>query len=194
MTGGVARHLESLKLWQIDAIGLGVCTALALLWYVAGVSPLATARAERQKLDQEVSEMRAEADRLVATARTQKKRIAAERMKVSASTITLAPADQINQRVGTLHSLAAESELRIDEIKPGTPVTHERYTSVPIMISGQGTYRGVAAFLHKLRGQFPDIGLPQLELTGEPALIDRPARYSMSLVWYAAPAERPGRK
>ena len=191
MSRGITYRFAGLKLWQIDAVGIGACAALAALWYAIGVSPLASARAERQRLDTAVSEMQAEAGRLASLERAQRKALAAERSKLDASSITLAPADQINQRVGDLNALAAASELRVDEIKPGAPVSHERYTSVPIVVSGQGTYHGVTAFLHQLRAKFPDIGLPQFELRGEPGLIDRPARYSLSLVWYAAP---PGSK
>lgn len=188
------RVVERMTLWQIDAVGAAACVLLGALWYVAGVGPLAQARAEHREMSKTLAQKQEEAEKLASDEREFARALAKVNAEMESATIRLLPADQINSRLGALTGLAQQVGLTLNEIKPGTPGPAAQFTPVPIRITGTGSFGGVAAFLHQLRERFPDTGVARFDLRGDPEGIDRPAAYSVDMVWYAAPSATPKKK
>lgn len=179
-------RLVKMDSWQINAIGLVACAALGALWYAAGFTPLSEARAAREAQQRGLDVKREDAAHLVRM--EQAHQLSLERIKADANkgAVTLEPVEQLLTRIGVFSRAAAEAGLTLDEIKPGAPIARERFTVLPIHLSGTGTFPGCAGFLHGLRSRFPDTGVIGLELHGEPEQSEKPARFVLELAWYAA--------
>jgi hypothetical protein len=106
------------------------------------------------------------------------------------SPLRLQPVSAVNQRLALITELASEQKLKLNEIQPGKAVHGNHYDTVPILITGSGNYRTVAAFLHRLHTTFPDTGVSAFSLSGSPATPDAAATFRFSLAWYAAPIDR----
>ena len=188
----LVQRLSTLESWQVNALGLAACAALAGLWYVAGYSPLSQARADRQGLEQELDQKRDTVAHLVKMRLAHEESLDRIRQEQARSGVPrLQPADQLLDRISAISRAAATAGLTLDEIKPGTPVVRERFTVVPIHLAGTGSFPGCELFLHTLRTTFPDTGLTGLDLRGEPEQADKPGRFVLDLAWYAARAANP---
>ena len=65
------------------------------------------------------------------------------------------------------------------------------YQTVPIRISGSGSYPGCARFLHELRTRFPDTSCKSFELTNpNPVRDHNVGNFKFELTWYTAPVSR----
>lgn len=181
------RTPERLSIWQIDAIGLGVCAALAALWYFAGLQPLSEAKAARAALGSTVVERGQEAQRLRTLVADIDKQIVAVQAELDSGSIHLVPADGLNERVADLTRLAHEQGLRLDQIRPGAPVALPRFSKVPIQVAGAGTSADCARFLSAVHARYPDVGVAAMDIRGEPEMPERGTRFVLDLVWYAAP-------
>ena len=176
----------------IDAAGLGLCAALTVVCYFAGVRPV-------QERQDEVALQRAELatrveieERLTAQLRELDARVAARARLAQEEGLELQPADLVNSRVSGITELTLDGKISFDEVKPGTPVAQARFTRVPIRLAGTGSYRSAADFLHRLRAQFRDIAVAGFELRGHPEKPEATGQFQFDLVWYAAPAGSAG--
>ena len=175
------------SLWQVDAAGLAICAACAGAWYMLGVAPLSEARATRETLVEEREFRRARLAETDGKKKLHEERLAALQEQIQAERTPLEPADHINSRLKSVTELAARCRLRIDEIRPGSAAVLEHYTGVAIRVSGEGSYAAVTMFLHEVKTRYRDLGVTGFDLRGEPQAIDKPALFTVDLLWYAQP-------
>jgi len=183
-----SERLGALKPWQIDALGLLACALLAALWYAAGYGPLAEARAAREAMQQDIAGKKDESLHQGKVLKAHQSICAQLQAQARAGAVALESPEHLLERIKALTAAANSAALKLDEIKPSPALPGERFTSVPIHLSGSGPFRAMAAFLHGLRATFPDTGVVGFELRGEPEMSEKPVRFSFDLVWYAAPA------
>lgn len=188
---GLGSRIEKLAEWQVDALGVAVCAAVVAVWYFAGYTPLAEARAERVATKELAAAKGEELEHLERMGRGHQESLKRTKAVRESMAVKLESPEQLLSRVSMLSRAAADSGLVLDEIKPGTVTLHERFSTVPIRMSGTGTYAAGAEFLHGLRGAFPDIGMVGMDLRGEPEQVEKPSKFVFSLVWYAALPGRP---
>lgn len=194
MNPRIAKTIAPLKLWQLDAAGAAVVCLGAALWYFAGFEPLCEARAARRNMEEELRGQRDAAEKQVALLSKREENLAKVRAENSISAVQLKPAERVNQQVSDLTSVAGKAGLRIDEIKPAGPVPAERFTMVPIKVSGAGEYSAVTDFLKRLRADFRDTGVTGFSLKSPPDESAKPLVFEFNLVWYAAPVPAPAKK
>jgi Tfp pilus assembly protein PilO len=187
----IAPRLQGFSLWHIDVAGLGLCAMLATLWYYAGVRPLSEAAASREVLQGELAARDARYDEAVRARSEQQQKAIDLQKQIDSDSIRLLTLDQLNARIAALNTLAKSYGLRIDEVRPASPVILPRYTTVAIHLAGAGTYADGARFLHALRTDLRDTGIVGFELRGEPEAPDKTPTFSFHLLWYAAPSARP---
>ncbi len=72
-------------------------------------------------------------------------------------------------------------------MQPGAVSVDSRYATLPIRLSGTGSYRDCVLFLHNLREQLRDTGVSTLSLSGNPEAPAAPATFQFELLWYASP-------
>jgi|ERR1044071_3038861 Tfp pilus assembly protein PilO len=183
----------SMRSWQIDAAGVALCLGLAGVWYLAGVQPLSAARASREVLQGELNERELRAGELDDECLHKKGQAENLRQQIESGKVVLAPVDKLNGHIAELNGLAAGHNLRIDIVKPSQPVVLPRYTTVPIRISGSGSFADAARFLHALHEGHRDTGLVGMELHAEPEAPDKEPYFAFNLVWYAEPPAPPAK-
>jgi Tfp pilus assembly protein PilO len=177
-------RVARLSSWQVHAIGLAICLTFGGVWYAAGLTPLSQARAAREAQQQELTVKREALDHL---ARVQAGwKLSLDRAHAETTPIPLRPTEAILDQVAALSRAAASVGLTLDEVKPGQPATKERFTTLPVRMSGTGAFPGIVSFFHEVRRSFPDTGIVGFDLHSEPEHPDKPAVFTIDLLWYAA--------
>ena len=173
--------------WTIDAMGAGLCLAATVAFYFFGLGPMLNARHDADTYQSKVAAERASAaDLSQALARDHKMLRGAQR-ELAESPLQLAPASDVNARIARVADLAKSCGLKLDVVLPGLPAKGKRFETVPIHLAGTGNYRTCVAMLHKLRQKFPDTTVTSLDLSSDPADPKSLARFSIDLLWHAAP-------
>jgi Tfp pilus assembly protein PilO len=179
---------STLRCWHIDALGLLACALLTGVAYVAIVAPVLQKHSERSALRDELAEKR---DRISALAQMERQlggQVAELREELALSEVRLQPPQYLNTRMALIVELASAIGIVINETRAGGVKPGERYQTVPIFISGSGSYSKSAAFIHVLRGRLPDTGVVGFELSGNPGKPEATGKFRFELIWYAAPA------
>ena len=102
-----------------------------------------------------------------------------------ASELKLQPAQQINDRISMISSIATDQGLVLESTEPGNAIPQQRYSTVAIHITGHGGFRQCVKFLRELRRQLPDVAVNDVGLAG--GADGGTVNLTLSLVWYAAP-------
>jgi hypothetical protein len=79
--------------------------------------------------------------------------------------------------------LAGETHLSVTEVRPGSATDGRDFDAVPISIAGTGSYPACAAFLHRLRSEFPDTAVKSFRATQADG---GNAIFSFDLLWYTS--------
>lgn len=176
--------------WKIDATAIGVLALTTLGGYAGGVGPSIRERAaamdERGSLAA-AQTASAEAERDAVVAQAALRDLTRE---VEQKAIDLQPVDALNQRLGAYTRLASECELGVEEISPRTPElgTGLRLSSrIPIHLQGRGSFVTVTRFLERVHMEHRDTAVESLSLTAEGGAGSGVARFSVDLIWHAAP-------
>lgn len=172
---------------RIDAAGVAMCLALVAVWYTLSLEPLRQARAERNALDAELQPRLAKAGALKMQSQSQQNTLAAVGDQIAQGELQLRNIDQINQRLADITAAAGDFHLRLEEVRPGTPVAMQWFITMPIKLTGTGEYPDLGTFLHALPTRFPDVAVVGFEVRGEPEAHEKKPRFVLNLVWYAAP-------
>ncbi len=172
---------------RIDAAGVGVALLLTGAAYLFGVEPILAREAELRERQSEVRAARESAeaaDRSLATLRNQ---VALAEQTVAENPLRLKPLGHLNTRLGAIALAATRHGLRVDQIEPGRPTPSTHYATVPIRVAGRSTYGGATRFLHELRTRMPDVAVANVDLAGDPRNRRSEAKFTISLMWHAAP-------
>jgi len=173
--------------WQIDAAGLVLCAVMTAAAYFAAWQPLQNGRAAAEARDAALGLARAQAAALSANSRTVRAQLANAQAAVAKFEIPLQPASGVNQRMAELTALANECGLDVQNAQTGAVNSNPRYGQLPIQLSGAGTYRTCAQFLHRLRERFPDTGIKCLDVAATPSDSSTVTSFDFQLVWYVQP-------
>jgi len=187
----IASRLGGLKLWQIDAAGLALCAGLGALWYFGGLQPLSAAAETREMLQAQLSEEDGRLSDANSLRSAHRRSLNKLEEQIKSGSVTLQRLEQLNGRIATLTTLAQAHHLRVDEIRPGAPVTLPRYITVPIRLEGAGSYSDAARFVHGLHVDLRDLGVAGFDLRAEPEAPDKTPTFAFSLIWYAKTAVPP---
>lgn len=175
---------------KLDLTAIGVCLAMTLVVFVLGVQPLLSRKSDIARRQRELAESREQAQTLAASLTGLRRELAGVEHSLAASPLRLQPVSAVNQRLAMITQLAAQQQLTLNEIQPGKAASGTHYDTVPLVLTGSGNYRTLAAFLHRLHQTFPDTGVAAFALRGNPAAPQTPATFRFNLSWYAAPIDR----
>jgi Tfp pilus assembly protein PilO len=181
--------LTKLKEWQIDAIGLVLILALTAVAYFLIVAPARRAKLAMEAQTQDVAAQLAKNTELTGTTRTLGQQIAAAQRQIEQLGLILQPSSQQNQKLGQLMDLAAANLLDVDAIQPGALTAAAHCGTVPIRISGRGSYLSCFRFLKNMREKLPDCSVSAIELAGQPGPVPATGSFAVELKWFTAPAE-----
>jgi len=171
----------------IDISGAALCLVATGMFYVIGLGPLLGEQRQAATSRAKVNAQRAIARGLTQTLARDKTAYRAAQRELAESPLQLAPVTDVNKRILEVTALARECGLKLDVVLPGVPSAGRRYETVPIHLSGTGNYRTCVDLLHRLRQKFPDTTVTSLDLGADPADAKAGARFSIDLLWHAAP-------
>lgn len=177
--------------WPIDATAIVLCLGLTALVYFIGVHPMLSKQVESANRRSELREQRAEAGELQTMLTQLKRELAVVERTLSESPLRLEPTSAINERLAQITDLAARSGLKLNETQPGKTSPGRHFDTVPIVLSGAGTYSTCSAFLHQMHLSFPDMGVTSFSIDGDPTTGQSTASFRFTLAWFAAPLDRP---
>jgi Tfp pilus assembly protein PilO len=180
--------LTTCKCWHIDAVGAAVALAFTAVLGLGGFWPLVRDHQEHLAQKGQLASQKEQAARLESALASLQARLAAARQSLAENPLQLKAAANINRQLADISALAADTGLRIDDMRPDRSVPGAHYETVPVVVAGGGTYRTCSAFLGRLRRAMPDTAVSSLELAaggGDPAA---PGKFRFDLLWHAAPA------
>ncbi len=175
----------------IDLIGAAVCLLLTLGFYLVGIAPLLAAQDECADKEQACAREQEHARRLEASLETLRAELDQARRRARESTVHLRPPATAPLHVAHISRLAAESGLQVDDMRTGDPNPGSFATTVPVHLSGSGTYTACTLFLRRLRQTLPETCVLAFSLKGQPNDTTGAATVTMALAWHATlPASR----
>jgi Tfp pilus assembly protein PilO len=171
---------------QIDAAGIGAILAMVGLLYFAALRPMMDHRdavaVQRQLLDAQ-DQKAADA---AASLKTARQRLSDVQRQIADNPQKLEPLRALNNRLAKITTAAAGQGLDLTDIRPGSASVAQHYTTVPITLTGAGSFRNCVRYLHTLHERFGDIAVVSVKITGTPSDTSKPATFQLDLRWYAA--------
>jgi len=171
--------------WRMDSIGVAVFVALTGLAYVLQFEPAMRDREALRLGTETLADKREQIGKLQSTMHNMNGQIASLQTALD-SELKLLPPSQINDRLSSVSTLAADHGLIVEAIEPGETSSAQRFSTIPIRITGRGTYPQLAKFIHALRSELPDISVTDISISGGGTGVA--ATVSLNLLWYAGPA------
>ena len=184
----MARTIGKTHYGYIHAIGGGCCLALTVAGYLLVARPVIQTQLEQASLSAELlghQQKLAELDQDERILENQRYRIEQE---LAQDRLSLQGVKHLNRRLALIVDSAVASDIVLNETRSGTITDGQMYQTVPISLTGTGTYPGFAAYLRRLHERLPDTCVVSFELSGNPGREDTPGRFRYDLLWYAAPA------
>lgn len=178
------------RAWKVDAAGFLLLALFTLVGYLAGLQPFLGAKADRARHDKALREAQVDRDDAKAENDRFSHMLSAVRDSTRSEEIVLEPFAQRHVRVGAVAQLAADSNVELDQITPQDAEAIQGVSSVvrvPIVLSGNGSYAEIAAFLRGLHAQFLDTSVETVHLLAVPGSNGSTSGFSVSLIWYARP-------
>lgn len=172
---------------KIAVVGLVACLGISAAGYFIGIAPALAGLVERRSQEQELAGHKHKSQDLAAELLDTRKRLAGARRELAELPLRLESASTVNRRINQFAVVAGESKVTLNEIQPGSPVEGQHYLTVPIRVSGSGTYPACAALLHNLRERFPDTTVQSFDLqNGTPGQTENLATFRIELAWHTS--------
>lgn len=178
------------RAWKVDAVGVLLLTILSLGGYWTGLGPYLGAKVEKVRHDLAMADATMEREDARADNERFAKMLSDLRRANQSVEITLEPFEQRHLRVGAVAQLAADSNVKLDQITPNDSEAISGVSSVvrvPITLTGKGSYAQIAEFLKSMNAQFLDMSIESAQLVAQPATNGTVSSFSVLLVWYARP-------
>ena len=174
------------RLWRVDAAGVAACLALTLGLVLGGLRPVSRRHEEFAAQQEQLGQQRAHLAAANAALAATQRQLEDVQRALARCRLRLESTAGMNRRLEDISVFAAGIGLRVNEIQPGQAKAGPHYHTVPIHLTGNGTYRQCTLFLHRLREQFPDTGVFGVELTGSGTGPSGAGLFRMDLEWHAS--------
>ena len=171
---------------QIDTAGILACVILAMLGYFFGIHPLLrqqeSLHARQSRLDAQNDQARELTDALGKL----KGKLSFVRQALASSPVRLESDYRLNPRIAAIAELVSDCGMRINEIRPGVLKSEQRFKTMPISVSGSGSYPGCILLLKRLKQAFPDTAIESFKILSNTSDPRAGAQYQVDLLWYVA--------
>jgi Tfp pilus assembly protein PilO len=172
----------------LDAAGVVVCVALLAGGYYFGFGSVMRHKSVAMAQYRQLGTVREKGAAAKATVHQLKRQIAD--LKAGTPRDVLKPANEVrpNARLQEITSLAASRGLTLKAVEPGQAHADARFRTLPLRLTGTGSFRGCVQFLHDLRKNLEDTTVVDFRFTGAPETPGSPVTFDLDLCWYAAAA------
>jgi Tfp pilus assembly protein PilO len=172
--------------WKIDfAFAAGWIGAGMLLWFLY-LEPLNQRRLNGVQQQVELIAQMAENERVEVQQSQLRRRLDEANAKLADAALLLSPVEKLQDHVLRITQLARDSGVSIRELSANEPVRSDKFTKVPISVSGDATYPQATAFIKNIMSAFKDTGIVSFSLHAEAGAPDSRALCTFELEWYAA--------
>jgi Tfp pilus assembly protein PilO len=175
------------KWTSTDSAGVVICLALTAATAWLGFMPIWNRHVTYLQNQHELQNKRQDAIARELTLKTSEKKLANTQLELNAVPLHLKPTAELNQRLASVTNLAAEQNLKIEDIAPGVTTKGKRFDAVEIHVEGEGSYPACATFLHHLNQSMPDIGIQTLHILSQGNAATS-AKFTFDLQWFASPS------
>ena len=177
--------MRAITTWQIYAAGSVACAALLRRLWTTIVQPGVEQRQHTADLRQELNKRRQDSQGLTRNLAASRVQLASLHNDFEHNSLHLEAANKVNQRLAAINELATQAGLTFRELRPGTTADAPHYKMLSIHVAGTGTYPACADFLHKLRTDFPDTGVAELEAVSAAGVAQSATVvFKFDLIWY----------
>jgi Tfp pilus assembly protein PilO len=170
--------------WRVALLGIAAMVVLTGLTYFAEIAPIMHDREAHTQSAAELVNKQQTLQHLQGFIRTAQQQIKTLDDQ-KASELKLQPAEQINDRISMISSIATDQGLVLESTEPGNAVSQPRYSTLVIHVNGHGGFKQIEKFLQQMHQQLPDVAVNDVGLAG--GAEGAPVNFRLSMVWYAAP-------
>jgi Tfp pilus assembly protein PilO len=178
---------RSSKLRYIDIVGAVIAVAIGAIAYWAAVVPINNSRQvlseQRKSLANSEKAIR---ETNAATAKLRQE-FSQLRAAIAANPVKLGASSGVNSEISHLTELARGLGLKVAEIQPGEATYFTQYGTVPIHLTGSGSFGAWTGFAHRLCIDCPDVWVDSFVLNGKPDSPGAYADFAVDLVWFVQP-------
>lgn len=180
-------ELRSSKLLYIDIVGAAIVLAIGAIAYWAAIVPMNNSRqvlAEQRKSLQSSEKTIRETRTAAASLRQEFSQL---RAAIAANPVKLGAPSGVNSEISHLTELATGLGLKVAEIQPGEATYSRQYGTVPIHLTGSGSFGAWTGFAHRLCIDCPDVWVDSFVLNGKPDSPGAWSDFAVDLVWFVQP-------
>jgi hypothetical protein len=128
------------------------------------------------------------------------------RERLSRSAVVLHTAEELATRQDEVTRTVLEGGIQLEQLVVGTAVRGELLDTVPLHLTGSGTFPQVVQIMHELRTGFPDMAITSFQMSSLNAGASAPSekgqradapkkplptvRFLLDLAWYTARSEQ----
>ncbi len=175
------------KSFPFPVICLSVAVMASIAGYFSGIQPVIENTHASMVLDARLNNQTHTLSQKYNTVSSQEKSLAKLMNDISANQINLLPSSHRNNQIAQITQLADQMGVTIQKIKPENAITGQHYQTIPINLSGAGTYRSCTHFFNSLHANYNDVGIASFEMIGNPSKPDGSATFKANIHWFARP-------
>lgn len=183
--------MNDARAWRTHAIGAAVVLSMVGGFYAMGMAPSAELRAAEADRRRELTRLAADLDERTTQVAILRADVARVEEAVTDESIALTSVDMLTSRLARIAAEAEQSGLLVDELRPSAPELSGLFERVTITVTGSGRWGEVSAFMDSVHEQLRDTAVIGVEIEAS-ARSGEPARFELTLRWYAEPAAGPG--
>lgn len=172
--------------WQIAGIGCVALGAITTAGYLLGIDAMLEQQRQRSVDHATLDELTEQGATLEAQRLALARRIERADKQLASEHIALRPRSALNEVLAELTDEAQRASLRVDQLQPRDAVAGEFFDTVPLTLTGRGSYPGTVRFLHQLHEQHTDLLVRGLTITREDRAGSEDGVFSLDLAWHAA--------
>lgn len=175
-----------LRSWHVDALCAALVVAITIVAVLAVVQPILRSGQERLTTQAQLESLQDQSEQIESALAAARVSLLEVQTDLPDHYLQLQPLGHLNTSLANLTAVATSCGLVLHETRSGTATAGTWYDSVPIEVTGAGSYPACAAFLHRLREELPDIEVRSFELTHNPGNPSSATSVRFDLSWYAA--------
>lgn len=172
--------------WHIAGIGTVALGAITTAGYLLGIDATLEQQRQRDTDRATLDELTEQADTLQAQRRALAHRIERADEQLATDSITLRPRSALNEVLAELTDEAQQASLRVDQLQPREAVDGALFDTVPLTLTGRGSYPDTVRFLHQLHEQHADLLVRGLTISRDDRAASGGGVFSLDLAWRAA--------
>jgi hypothetical protein len=189
-------RLPRFKHPRVDAGACGALALIGLLVFWVGIRPIFDAEDKQRQLGGQLTESRHQLSARREEYSQVNMAIEATRERLKRSAVVLHTADGLAARQEEVSRAVVNAGIELEQLMVGTAVRGSLLDTIPLHLSGKGTFPQVVAIMHELRTEFPDMAITSFQMSGAGTVAgtseksEPTVRFLLDIAWYTARSEQ----